>query len=233
MKLLIIEDDPNLAQNIKADFTDNGYTVEVAFDGLIAEKLLKKNIYDCVIMDINLPYKNGYELCTSFRKLDKKTPVIMLTAFAEIEDKINGFDCGADDYLTKPFYFKELNARVKALIKRSNNPIVEKNVSLLVFQDLVIDAERKVVKRKDQTIDLTAREYQILLTLAHANGNSVSKQELLKAIWGTTFEGNTNTIEVFINFLRNKIDKNHDRKLIRTRVGYGYYIATEPDEPEK
>ncbi|MCX6352118.1 MAG: response regulator transcription factor, partial [Bacteroidetes bacterium] len=193
----------------------------------MAEKILKQTHFECVIMDINLPHKNGYDLCKQFRTYNQSTPVIMLTAFDEVDDKVEGFNCGADDYLTKPFYFKELLARVKAHIKKSQaNPsgIAEKPI---VITDLVIDTHTKTVHRAGVKIDLTAREYQILLALAVAGGNSVSKQELIKKIWGSAFDVNTNTIEVFINLLRNKIDKNAAQKLIKTRVGFGYYIDSD------
>lgn len=232
MKILLIEDDPTLSANIKAELLDNGYQAEVAHDGLMGEKMLKKNYFDLIILDINLPHKNGYQLCKEFRKYNTKTPVLLLTAFSEIEDKLEGFEAGADDYLTKPFYSKELLARVKVLLKRSTvsttNP--ESNSAKISIKDLVIDTEKKQVFRSGQLIDLTAREYQILMMLVQAKGSVVSKREMLKTIWGGSFEANTNTIEVFINFLRNKIDKNFAQKLIKTRVGFGYYLEETEDE---
>lgn len=223
MNILVVEDDPVLSQNIRDSLIEDNYSVEVAFDGLIAEKMLKRNDYHCVILDINLPYKNGYELCRDFRTYNVTTPVLFLTAFDELEDKVTGYDSGADDYLTKPFYMKELLLRVKSLIKRAGNPheIVNETITI---EDLIINQKTKTVKRNNVEIILTPREYQILLKLASAQGNVVTKQELIKEIWGRSFDANTNTIEVFINFLRNKIDKPFPVKLIKTKIGYGYYL---------
>lgn len=224
MKVLLVEDDTTLNQNIKEYLTQETFDVEVVFDGQIAEKLLKKNSYDCVILDINLPYKNGYELCREFRGYNKSTPVLMLTAFDELEDKVNGYDCGADDYLTKPFYMKELAMRIRALIKRNNHTVPSGNNETITIEDIVINQKTKTVKRNDTEIILTPREYQILLKLALARGELVDKQELVKEIWGGSFDANTNTIEVYINFLRKKIDKPFDKQLIKTKIGYGYYL---------
>ena len=223
MNILIVEDDPNLSQNIRDALVDENYLVEVAFDGLIAEKLLKRNDYHCIIMDINLPYKNGYELCKEFRQTNTTTPVLFLTAFDELEDKVAGFDSGADDYLTKPFYMKELLLRVKSLIKRAGNSHEMVN-DMITIENLIINQKTKSVTRNNIEITLTPREYQILLKLAFAQGNLVTKQELIREIWGRSFDAKTNTIEVFINFLRNKIDKPFDTKLIKTKIGYGYYL---------
>lgn len=224
MKVLLVEDDTTLNQNIKEYLAQETFDVEVVFDGQIAEKLLKKNPYDCVILDINLPYKNGYELCREFRSYNKSTPVLMLTAFDELEDKVNGYDCGADDYLTKPFYMKELAMRIRALIKRNNHTVPSGNNETITVEDIVINQKTKTVKRNDTEITLTPREYQILLKLALARGELVDKQELVKEIWGGSFDANTNTIEVYINFLRKKIDKPFDKQLIKTKIGYGYYL---------
>lgn len=224
MKVLLVEDDTTLNQNIKEYLTQEAFDVEVVFDGQIAEKILKKNPYDCVILDINLPYKNGYELCREFRSYNKSTPVLMLTAFDELEDKVNGYDCGADDYLTKPFYMKELAMRIRALMKRNNQAAPSGNAETITVEDIVINQKTKTVKRNDTEIILTPREYQILLKLALARGQLVDKQELVKEIWGGSFDANTNTIEVYINFLRKKIDKPFDKQLIKTKIGYGYYL---------
>lgn len=224
MKVLLVEDDTTLNQNIKEYLAQEAFDVEVVFDGQIAEKLLKKNPYDCVILDINLPYKNGYELCREFRSYNKSTPVLMLTAFDELEDKVNGYDCGADDYLTKPFYMKELAMRIRALIKRNNHTVPSGNNETITVEDIVINQKTKTVKRNDTEIILTPREYQILLKLALARGELVDKQELVKEIWGGSFDANTNTIEVYINFLRKKIDKPFDKQLIKTKIGYGYFL---------
>ncbi len=226
LMILIVEDDQVLNQNIHAALTAEGYQVDQAFDGFIAEKYLKKNSYECVLLDINLPHKNGYELCKSFRQYNTHTPVLLLTAFDELEDKVQGFESGADDYLTKPFYIKELLMRIQALIKRSAG-MNNSQQDVLMAGDIIIHQRKKTVERNGQPIRLTPREYQILLRLMQAAGEPVSKQELIREIWGNTFDANTNNIEVFINFLRNKVDKPFATQRIKTKIGYGYYLETE------
>jgi DNA-binding response OmpR family regulator len=227
MKVLVAEDDLTMSQNIKHALQEFGVEVEIAHDGLIAEKLLKKFVFDCVVLDINLPHKNGYEICQLFRTFNKTTPVLYLTAFDELEDKIQGFESGGDDYLTKPFYMKELFLRIQSLTKRMRSFSDESLVETLILNDLMINKRSKVVKRNEIEINLTPREYQILLKLAEAKGETVSKQDLIKEIWGGSFDANTNTIEVYINFLRNKVDKPFDKQSIKTKVGYGYYLEVE------
>lgn len=224
MNILLVEDDSTLNSNIREYLQQEAFEVEVVFDGQLAEKLMKKKRFDCIILDVNLPYKNGYELCREFRTYNQSTPVLMLTAFDELEDKVKGYDCGADDYLTKPFYMKELAMRVHSLIKRNNPGNIPDNNEVITVEDIVINQRSKTVKRSDTEIVLTPREYQILLKLALAKGQLVDKQELVKEIWGGSFDANTNTIEVYINFLRKKIDKPFDKQLIKTKIGYGYYL---------
>lgn len=219
--ILVVEDDTNIAADVKSRLIEEGFQVEVAYDGLLAEKLILRNTYDCVVLDINLPGKNGYEVCRSIRNQNNGVPVLMLTAFGEVEDKLNGFENGADDYLTKPFYIQELLARIRALLKRG--PSREDNEKLL-YQDITIDLRAKKIFRGGQLINFTAREYEIVEELVKAKGNVVSKKELIRKIWGTSVQVNTNTIEVFINAIRNKLDKGFDLKLIQTRPGFGYYL---------
>lgn len=224
MNILLVEDDSTLNSNIREYLQQEAFEVEVVFDGQLAEKLMKKKRFDCIILDVNLPYKNGYELCREFRTHNQSTPVLMLTAFDELEDKVKGYDCGADDYLTKPFYMKELAMRVHSLIKRNHTGNIPDNNEVITVEDIVINQRSKTVKRSDTEIVLTPREYQILLKLALAKGQLVDKQELVKEIWGGSFDANTNTIEVYINFLRKKIDKPFEKQLIKTKIGYGYYL---------
>ena len=224
-RILIIEDDPVLNRNIKEALIEDGMQVETVFDGLIAAKFLKKYSFDCIILDINLPYKNGYELCREFRYFDKQTPVLMLTAFDELENKVQGYDCGADDYLTKPFYMKELILKLNSLIKRRNNhSISHDDASTIVIGDLVIHPPIKKVTRQGIEIQLTPREYQILLRLVQSNGELVAKRTLIQEIWGSTFDANSNTIEVYINFLRKKVDKPFGKNSIKTKIGFGYFF---------
>lgn len=224
-KILIVEDDPDLSRNIKEAFNEEKIETDVAYDGLIAEKYLKKFTYDCIVLDINLPGKNGYDICSDFRKYNTTTPVLMLTAFDELEDKVQGFNSGTDDYLTKPFYMKELILRVQALLKRSNpeNSLPDNNEAVS-FADIVIHPKTSKVLRQGNELTLTAREYQILLQLVQARGELVLKRDLIKEIWGSSFDANTNTIEVYINFLRKKVDKPFGKDSIKTKIGFGYYL---------
>ena len=225
MRVLIIEDDPTLNKNINEALLAENLLTESVFDGNMAERMLKKHHFDCIIMDINLPGKNGFNLCKEFRLFNVKTPVIMLTAFGDLEDKIQGFDCGADDYLSKPFYMRELILRVNSLIKRnqqSESP--NTNSEIIIAEDIVLNNAQKKVHRQGKEILLTPREYQILLRLMEKKGEIVSKTDLIKEIWGRTFDANTNTIEVYINFLRNKLDKPFGTNIIKTKIGYGYYL---------
>lgn len=221
-KILIVEDDETMNQNIGEFLRTNLFEVESAFDGIAAEALLKNGHYDCVILDISLPLKDGFALCREFRVYNSLTPVLMLTAFEELDDKVQGFKVGADDYLTKPFYEMELLARVNSLIKRTQ--IGNKNADKVVIHDLTINQNTKLVSRAGKEIILTPREYDILLKLALADGGMVSKRELLKDIWGGLFSASNNTIEVYINFIRNKVDKPFEKQLIRTKKGFGYYL---------
>lgn len=225
MNILLIEDDQTLNKNISDTLKAEGINTTSVYDGLLAERMLKRENYDCVIMDINLPGKNGFDLCKDFRQYNTNTPVIMLTAFSELDDKVHGFNCGADDYLTKPFYMRELLLRVQALIKRRN--VSSNSGEIITVDDIIIDPKSKKVTRQNQELSLTPREYQILLKLSERKGEIVSKNDLISEIWGTTFNVNTNTIEVYINFLRNKIDKPFDKNSIKTKVGYGYYLDVE------
>lgn len=225
MKILLVEDDKNLSDDLKHQLLLEKFEVDVAYDGLVAERLIQRNKYDCILLDVNIPGKNGYELARSLRAAEIRTPIIMVTAYGEMEDKLHGFDGGADDYVTKPFYFKELLARIKVFLKRAEHYTPETGISSVA--NLAVDHNKKQVFRDGVPIKLTAREYEIINILVAEKGNPVSKKDLLRKVWGTTFEANSNTIEVFINMLRNKIDKNFEPKLIKTRIGYGYYLGTD------
>lgn len=227
--ILLIEDDAILSRNIHDALLEDQWQVEVAYDGLIAEKILKKKPFDCVILDINLPGKNGYEVCKGFRSYNTHTPVIMLTAFDELEDKVQGYDSGADDYLTKPFYLRELLLRIQSLLKRSETGNNRNNseTQVLHADDVQVNLASKKVTRQGQEIALTPREFQILVKLVSSKGELVSKQDLVKEIWGNIVDANTNTIEVYINFLRGKIDKPFGKNNIKTKIGYGYYFEAE------
>ena len=225
MKVLIIEDDPILSKNISEALTAESINTECVYDGLLADRILKKNNFDCIVMDINLPGKTGFDLCRDFRQINTTTPVIMLTAFGELEDKVQGFGCGADDYLTKPFYMRELILRINSLFNRNKTqPSASKNNTILIAGDITMNDAQKKVFRQGKEIILTPREYQILMRLMKNKGEIVSKSQLIEEIWGGSFDANTNTIEVYVNFLRNKVDKPFSENTIKTKVGYGYYL---------
>ncbi len=224
MRILVIEDETTLNKNICDALLAEKFTVESVFDGFLAERFLKKESFDCVVMDINLPKKNGYDLCKEFREYNTHTPVMILTAFDELEDKIKGFDSGADDYLTKPFFMKELILRINSLIKRSQNKSETNFQEIIKVSDIIINTAQKKVTRQTREIRLTPREYQILVKLCKNPGEIISKNDLIKEIWGTSLDVNTNTIEVYVNFLRNKIDKPFGKNSIKTKIGYGYYL---------
>jgi len=223
-KILLIEDDPTINQNIRDALTREGFDVQYAFDGLLGERMLRKESLDCIILDVNLPGKSGWDICRDFRKYDATTPVLFLTAFDEIEDKILGYESGADDYLTKPFYLQELVLRVQSLLRRNHGGPSDSAGVPISAGDITVNPATKRVSRNGVDITLTPREYQILLRLLNARGEVVSKKELIEEIWGRNFDANTNTVEVYINFLRKKLDKPFGKESIRTRVGYGYYL---------
>ncbi|MEO6176250.1 MAG: response regulator transcription factor [Flavobacterium circumlabens] len=223
MKILLLEDDFTLSKEISAFFTSKEFECFPYYDGSLLLKKYAAYDYDLIILDINVPGINGIEVCKGIRETDKKTPIIMLTAFSEIEDKLASFDNGADDYLVKPFHFEELYARISSLLRRKEIPQqVEKKI---IIQDLEIQEEEMKVFRSGEEIKLTPKEFKLILILAHARGKVLSKQFIAEKLWDYHIETNQNTIEVYINFLRKKIDKDHETKLIRTKIGYGYYLS--------
>jgi len=223
MKILLLEDDFTLSKEISAFFTSKKFECVPYYDGSLLLKKYFPYEYDLIILDINVPGTNGIEVCKDIRKIDHKTPIIMLTAFSEIEDKLSSFDSGADDYLVKPFHFDELYARVQSLLRRKEVP--QQVESKIVIKDLEIFEEEMKVFRSGEEIKLTPKEFKLILILAHAKGKVLSKQFIAEKLWDYHIETNQNTIEVYINFLRKKIDKDHEIKLIRTKVGYGYYLS--------
>ena len=220
-KILLVEDEIKLAKVIQEELIRHGYATDLAVDGVEASRLFGLNTYSLVLLDINLPYKNGFSLCNEFRSSNKKIPIIMLSAAGEIHDKVEAFNLGADDYITKPFHFVELFARVKVFLKRSELPTVTDKIDV---EDMQIDFLNKTVVRSGTNINLTAKEFTLLVLLARNKGRVISKQEILEKVWDLSFDTGTNTIEVYISFLRNKIDKPFPVKLIHTKPGFGYYI---------
>ena len=219
--ILLVEDETKLGPIIRDELKRQGYLVDLAVDGREAETAFKSKTYSIILLDVNLPYKSGLELCKEFRAANKTVPIVMLTAIGQIQDKVEAFDLGADDYLVKPFHFEELFVRVKALLKRSDKPTDDEKI---VVEDLTIDMKNKSVIRNGVHINLTAKEFTLLTLLARNRDRVISKQEILEKVWELSFDTGTNTIEVYISFLRNKIDKPFEHKLIHTKPGFGYYI---------
>ncbi len=224
MKILLLEDDATLSVEIEKYFNSKNINCHCVHDGDTAEKNYKKDLYDLVILDINVPGKKGVEVCEAIRTIDQNIPILMLTAFGEITDKLSAFNKGADDYLIKPFHFEELNARVNALLKRKHPETVEADI---VVADLVISNTEMKVFRANKEVILTPKEFKLLSILAIANGRIVSKNTISEKLWDYQIITNQNTIEVYINSLRKKIDKNSEVKLIHTKVGYGYFLKAD------
>lgn len=226
MKLLVVEDEPKVASFLKQGLEEQNNEVSVAYDGLFAKKMAMDNSFDAIILDVMIPYLNGMEVAKDLRAEGITTPILMLTALGATEEKVNGLDAGADDYLVKPFEFRELLARLRALTKRyTQEPAPEKKI--LVLEDLELDLLRKVARRGGKTIDLTAKEFSLLEYLIRNKNRVISRNEILEKVWAAGFDTTTNVIDVYINFLRKKIDKDFSKKIIHTMVGMGYIVKTD------
>ena len=220
---MIVEDEPKVAAFIKKGLEENNYSAEIAYDGLSAEKLARLNKYDLFIVDIIIPGISGLDLCKKLKMLNTDLPVLMLTALGTTDDKIIGFEAGANDYLVKPFEFRELLARVKVLLKKPNQS--QGTVNKLIVGDLVLDLDKKTALRGGSQIDLTAKEFSLLEFLMRNTGRVLSRIDIAEKVWDIKFDFGTNVVDVYINFLRKKIDKDFDKKLIHTRVGFGYVFG--------
>ena len=227
MKAFLLEDDPILSKEVVSFLKTMKIDCDAVFDGELFFRQQKATTYDIYLLDINVPKLNGLDVCKKIRETDSSTPILMLTAYRDIQDKMDAFTIGADDYLVKPFHFEELYIRILALLRRSSKP--QENNNSIKIKDLEIDTQNLKVKRNGVSVELTPKEYQLLVILAKANGRVLSKQAISEQIWDVHFDSNLNTIEVYINFLRKKIDKDHDEKLILTRSGYGYYLKAEKE----
>lgn len=226
MKILIVEDDQRIAQNIQKGLEEKGFSSEIAYDGQIGLRFALSGQFDLIILDLNMPVMNGYEVCQKIREKNTEIPIIMLTALGETEDKILGFDKGADDYIVKPFDFRELLARVQVLLKRKSGISQETSQSISI-NGLTINLESKVVTRDGQHIELTPKEFLLLEYLIKNKGRVISKGEIAEKVWDQNPEKSLNIIEVYINFLRKKIDKDFSTKLIHTKTGMGYFLKEE------
>ncbi|WP_080056422.1 response regulator transcription factor [Spirosoma aerolatum] len=221
-QLLVVEDEPKVATFIKKGLQTQAYSVSIAPTGEEAKSLLARTRFDLIILDVNLPDITGLELAEYIRNQPSQVPILMLTALDTVADKLLGFEAGADDYLAKPFDFMELLARVKVLLRRA--PTVDEPGRLLRVSDLELDLHERVARRNGQTIDLTAREYALLEYLMRNAGRVVSRVDIAEHVWDIGFDTGTNVIDVYVSYLRAKIDKDSPNKLIHTLIGMGYVL---------
>lgn len=222
MKILVVEDESKVADFLRKGLEEQGHFVDVAYDGQIGEKLALRNEYDILILDVILPSVNGYELCRRIREKKTSVPILMLTALGTTDDKISGFDAGADDYLVKPFEFQELLARLRALTKRTTGII--QTSTILKVADLELNLDKKVARRGSVNIELTAKEFALLEFLMKNMGRVLSRADIAEKVWDIKFDTGTNVVDVYINILRKKLDKDFPNKLIHTRIGLGYTL---------
>jgi DNA-binding response OmpR family regulator len=223
INILIVEDEQRLAEVLKKQLQESGFLSEIASDGYIGKQMLGKKEYNLIILDINLPLINGYDLCREIRKTNNNIPIIMLTAFSTPENKIAGFDVGADDYIVKPFDFRELLARVNVFLRRSDLNIT--GSEKLVLADLEMDLNTKTVTRGNVKIDLTVKESKLLETFLKNRDKLLTREFIIEEVWGIDFDPDTNIIDVYVNYLRKKIDKDFEPKLIHTKFGFGFYCS--------
>lgn len=222
-RILIIEDEQKIADTLKSGLSENGYEVDVAYDGKIGLKLFESYPYNLIVLDINLPGINGYELCNRIRAVNAQIPIVMLTALNSLNDKIEGYDAGADDYIIKPFEFRELLMKIRVLLKRTMSQTIPTG-NILKAADLEMNLDSKEVKRGNNIINLTAKEFQLLEYLLRNKNRVVSRADIAINVWDIDFDTNTNVIDVYINYVRNKVDKQYEQKLIQTQVGMGYIL---------
>jgi len=222
INILVIEDEQRLAEVLKKHLEDAGYHVDIASDGYLGKFKLEQKVYNLIILDINLPLINGYDLCKEIRKTNSYIPIIMLTAYGTSDSKIAGFDAGADDYVVKPYDSRELLARISVFLRRSDiKEISEK----LYIADLEMDLKTKTVTRDNKLIDLTAKEFLLLETFLKNKEKLLSREFIIEQVWGLDFDPSTNIIDVYVNYLRKKIDKDFVPKLIHTKFGFGFYCS--------
>src|SRR5262245_22019617 len=222
MRILVVEDEPRMANVIAKGLREQSYAVDVAHDGQDGLYQSSINDYSLIILDVLLPERNGFEVCRELRARGSAIPILMLTARAAVDDRITGFEAGADDYLTKPFSFRELLARTRALLR----PESHLHADVFEIADLMIDSASHRVSRANREVHLTAKEYALLEHLARHAGRLVSRSEIAAHVWDDSFDPFSNTIEVYINRLRKKIDDSHTTKLLHTRRGEGYILES-------
>lgn len=224
MKLLIVEDEPNLLSILRKGLAEKNYEVSAALDGTTALSMLAASTFDVVVLDVMLPDINGIEICRRLRAAGNYIPILMLTALDSSDNVVTGLNAGADDYMAKPFKFTELEARINALARRAQQE--HRPPEVITIEDLEIDRLSKTVKRGDDVISLTAKEFKLLYYLAKNSGMILSREKILDNVWNINFDMNTNVVDVYINYLRKKIDKPYNTKLIHTIKGLGYVVKT-------
>ncbi|MGC1389834.1 MAG: response regulator transcription factor [Bacteroidales bacterium] len=227
MNILLIEDEAHVSTFIKKGLEEESYHVDVAFDGYTGKKLVLQEVYDIIILDIILPQINGLEVCRMLREEKIETPILMLTALGSTDNIVTGLKTGADDYLIKPFKFKELLARIDALIRRNQNRTIN---PVFNFAGLELNDFSKEVRRNGQLIKLTAREFSLLQYFVNNIGIVKSRTQILDSVWGNAYDNNSNVVDVYVNYLRNKIDKDFSPKLIHTITGMGYIFKEGENE---
>lgn len=223
--ILLVEDEPKIASSIQQWLSEHEFGVEVAPDGAVGRHLALTNDYALVLLDLNLPFVDGIEVCQAIRENKPDLPIIMVTALGSMDEKLNGFDVGANDYLVKPFDFRELLARMRVLLKHHQTYSPTTPSNLLQIADLELNQDTKNVYRAGDLISLTPKEFALLEFLIKNEGRVVSKYDIMEQVWDLNFDSGTNVVEVYINFLRKKIDRHYEPKLIHTKPGMGYFLA--------
>jgi len=221
MNILLIEDEYKIAALLKKGMEEQFHKVTIAYDGNLGSRLALENDFDLVILDIVLPYVSGFDLCRELRRFKKELPILMLSSLGSVNDKVKGLENGADDYLSKPFHFDELLARIKALDRRRSIVFPDK---VFKVADLQLDCYRKTVVRNGNMITLTVKEFTLLEVLMYNRNRVLSRFYIAEAVWGINFNRGTNLIDVYINYLRCKIDKGYSKQLIHTVIGMGYIL---------
>jgi DNA-binding response OmpR family regulator len=227
MRILLVEDEPSAAKILAKGLREHGYAVDVSGDGIDASYKTSINEYDLVILDVMLPRKDGFQLCNELRTTGAEMPILMLTARDAVEDRITGLDCGADDYLTKPFDYRELLARIRALLRRRPT----KHVEDIEIDDMKIHVASRSVTRSGASVQLTPKEFALLEYLAQRAGELVTRAEISEHVWDESFDPFSNLIEVYVQRLRRRIDAGHANRLIHTRRGEGYILGAESGGP--
>lgn len=226
-RILIVEDELQLARLMELELDHEGYAVKVSHNGREALGLLQEEEFDLVLLDIMLPEMDGVEVCRRLREFSD-IPVIMVTARDAVPEKVEALDTGADDYITKPFAIEELLARIRALLRRKNNDLKEDS-NMLAIADLVIDKYKYKVKRAEEEVELTKKEFDLLVYLVENQGIVLTREDILSNIWGYDYMGETNIVDVYIRYLRSKIDDPFEQKLIKTVRGVGYVIRDDQE----